>query len=105
MRFRTDASTKTLEVTTLQAIVLHVFNQMPEAGQPHTVASVAAATGLPVAFVKSVLHSLSCAANKHILAKTPRNSRITDSDSFTVNGEFKSAGVVSTCHGDQGWQP
>lgn len=99
-----------LQLTTLQAIVLLMFNEdptpsssssdassvSPEATPPLalplltlTFTTIAEALHLDKEVVKRVLHSLACGASK-VLTKSPVSKVVGVSDTFTINGNFSS---------------
>ena len=89
---------KMLEVSTLQAVVLMMFNDAAEvsfrtiaercrSGPAPTPAAGAAAD----AELRRMLQSLACVKDVRVLTKTPRGREIGDEDTFVVNAEFKHA--------------
>lgn len=78
------------EVTTLQAIVLLLFNQQNQ-GQPLSLQQITDLLQLRehVEVVKKTLHSLAC--NKvQVLVKTPPGKKIDEGDAFHVDSAFQS---------------
>ncbi|KAI9911882.1 hypothetical protein PsorP6_009299 [Peronosclerospora sorghi] len=75
-----------LQVTTLQAVALLLFN---EGERDLSFEAVREALNLSADVVKRILHSLSCGKYK-VLTKTPAGKTISTSDHFSVNRAFAS---------------
>ncbi|EGZ29899.1 hypothetical protein PHYSODRAFT_538079 [Phytophthora sojae] len=75
-----------LQVTTLQAVALLLFN---EGEGSLSFEAVRESLNLTVDVVKRIMHSLSCGKYK-LLTKTPAGKTISTSDGFTVNRTFAS---------------
>ncbi|GAB7354196.1 hypothetical protein MBLNU459_g4747t1 [Dothideomycetes sp. NU459] len=77
---------KELVVSSFQAIVLLLFNDVPE-GEHLPYSFIATESGLPEAEVKRTLQSLACAKLRP-LSKHPKGREIDASDTFSVNAGF-----------------
>jgi cullin-4 len=78
--------TKELLVSSFQAIILVLFNDIPDDGSLSYTA-IATATGLPDAELIRTLQSLACAKFR-VLTKHPKGREVNPSDTFTVNLGF-----------------
>lgn len=78
---------KELVVSSFQAIILLLFNDVPTKDSHLTYAHIATESGLPEAEVKRTLQSLACAKLRP-LSKHPKGREINDTDTFTVNAGF-----------------
>nr|OQO29530.1 hypothetical protein B0A51_02622 [Rachicladosporium sp. CCFEE 5018] len=86
MRANFPSGAKELVVSSFQAIVLVLFNNLPE-GEKLFYADILAQTGLPEPELKRTLQSLAC-ARLQPLRKHPRSRDISPTDTFTVNTSF-----------------
>ncbi|KAI9879867.1 MAG: hypothetical protein M1830_006719 [Pleopsidium flavum] len=77
---------KEIVVSSFQAIVLLLFNDVP-LGEQMTYAEIQAATSLSDAELKRTLQSLACAKYR-VLVKTPKGREVSDNDNFSVNDGF-----------------
>lgn len=93
IRFRTNSQVKRLTATTAQAIVLQLFNTISE-GESYTAQQISDRTGIPVAAVKRILHSLTFAPGREVLLKRPCSRTVQDSDEFFINVSFQSKAPV-----------
>lgn len=85
VQFAEPASTKSLVVTTLQAVVLLAFNVRPK----FTVAELIAMTGLDMDVMKRIVGSLSAVKGVAIVNKTPKGARISETDVVELDSTFK----------------
>lgn len=85
VQFAEPASTKTLVVTTLQAVVLMAFNVRPQ----FTIAELIAMTGLDMDVMKRIVGSLSAVKGVAVVKKTPKVARISDTDVVELDSTFK----------------
>lgn len=72
-----------LQVTTLQAVVLDVFND----GKTYGFTEIKDKLNLEDVTLKPIMHSLSCGKQK-ILTKTPAGNKINSTDTFCANAKF-----------------
>ncbi|KAG0221759.1 Cullin-3, partial [Actinomortierella wolfii] len=86
LRAQFNARKHELNVSTLAAIVLLLFNDLPE-GASLGYETIAQATGLPAEHLKRTLQSVACGKFK-ILIKEPKSRDISDTDKFTFNSNF-----------------
>lgn len=77
---------KELLVSAFQAIVLVLFNDVPDGGNL-SYDDIASATGLIDAELQRTLQSLACAKMK-VLTKHPKGREVNPTDTFTVNATF-----------------
>ncbi|KAI9842541.1 MAG: hypothetical protein M1837_007054 [Sclerophora amabilis] len=77
---------KEIIVSSFQAIVMLLFNEIPENSQLGY-NEIQAATGLSHVEVKRTLQSLACAKFR-VLTKTPRGRDVNETDTFAVNQNF-----------------
>lgn len=74
-------------LTTLQTIVLHAFNDVSEPIGYETLRDKLGMGKDDDTALKAVMHSFSCVKHK-VLLKTPENSKIDNGDKFAVNAGF-----------------
>mmetsp|Transcript_502 Transcript_502/g.1078 ORF Transcript_502/g.1078 Transcript_502/m.1078 type:complete len:741 (+) Transcript_502:66-2288(+) len=72
-----------LQVTTLQAVVLNVFNE----GKTCGFAELKSKLNLDDITLKPLMHSLSCGKHK-VISKSPASNKIASTDSFSGNAKF-----------------
>ncbi|KAG0259249.1 Cullin-3 [Mortierella polycephala] len=75
-----------LNVSTMAAMVLLLFNNVPE-GESLTYSMIEQETGLPTENLKRTLQSVACGKFK-ILIKEPKSREISDTDTFKFNAAF-----------------
>ncbi|KAF9163249.1 Cullin-3 [Actinomortierella ambigua] len=86
LRAQFDSRKHELNVSTLAAVVLLLFNDVPE-GVALGYEAIAQETGLPPEHLKRTLQSVACGKYK-ILIKEPKSRNIADTDTFTFNRGF-----------------
>jgi len=91
IRARFSRGVKELAVSGFQAIVLVLFNDIPDDGHL-SYENIAKATGLVDAELNRTLQSLAC-AKLRVLTKHPKGRDVNPTDSFTVNTTFHDAKV------------
>mmetsp|Transcript_8578 Transcript_8578/g.13832 ORF Transcript_8578/g.13832 Transcript_8578/m.13832 type:complete len:551 (-) Transcript_8578:235-1887(-) len=72
-----------LQVTTLQAVVLNVFNEGKSCG----FSELKSKLNLDDITLKPLMHSLSCGKHK-VISKSPASNKIASTDSFSGNAKF-----------------
>mmetsp|Transcript_20379 Transcript_20379/g.32091 ORF Transcript_20379/g.32091 Transcript_20379/m.32091 type:complete len:687 (+) Transcript_20379:146-2206(+) len=72
-----------LQVTTLQAVVLNVFNE----GKSYGFSELKSKLNLDDITLKPLMHSLSCGKHK-VISKSPASNKIASTDSFSGNAKF-----------------
>ncbi|KAJ5607220.1 hypothetical protein N7537_003839 [Penicillium hordei] len=77
---------KNLVVSSFQAIVLLLFNDIPD-GESMQYPQIQEATGLSDPELKRTLQSLACAKYR-VLSKTPKGKDVNSSDKFSYNASF-----------------
>ncbi|KAL3473128.1 hypothetical protein BJX99DRAFT_249177 [Aspergillus californicus] len=86
LRARFPKGDKELVVSSFQAVVLLLFNELPEGGIL-SYNQIQDATTLPDQELKRTLQSLACAKYR-VLAKKPKGRDVNDTDEFTYNPSF-----------------
>lgn len=86
LKARFAKGVKELVVSGFQAIILLLFNDVPD-GESLSYERIKSATNLPDAEVKRTLQSLACAKFK-VLTKSPKGRDVNETDSFTYNEKF-----------------
>ncbi|KAH6680818.1 Cullin [Halenospora varia] len=86
VRAKFDKATKELLVSAFQAIVLVLFNGLPDGGHL-SYTDIQGATGLIDAELQRTLQSLAC-AKLRVLTKHPKGRDVNSTDTFTVNTKF-----------------
>ncbi|KAF9937420.1 Cullin-3 [Modicella reniformis] len=86
LRASFDARKHDLNVSTMAAVVLLLFNDVP-AGESLSYIKIEQATGLPAEHLKRTLQSVACGKCK-ILNKEPKSKEIADTDTFKFNAGF-----------------
>ena len=86
LKARFGKGAKELVVSGFQAIVLLLFNDVPNS-ESLSYEAIKSATNLPDAEVKRTLQSLACAKYK-VLTKTPKGRDVNETDTFTFNEKF-----------------
>ncbi|KAI9829553.1 MAG: hypothetical protein M1826_005598 [Phylliscum demangeonii] len=89
VRARFPRASKELIVSSFQAIVMLLFNDVPE-GSSLLYGEIQAASGLSNAELIRTLQSLACAKYR-VLSKTPKGREVNTTDSFSVNANFTDA--------------
>lgn len=82
---------KDINVTTLQAVVLLLFNEHKQLTFLELVKELGLQDQNAAEYTKRVIHTLSCAKGLHIISKTPKGMKVADTDVFTFNADFKHA--------------
>lgn len=72
-----------LQVTTLQAVVLNLFNE----GKTYPFTELKSKLNLDDITLKPLMHSLSCGKHK-VISKSPASNKIASTDSFSPNAKF-----------------
>lgn len=72
-----------LQVTTLQAVVLHAFHE----GKSYEFTELKKVLNLDDMTLKPLMHSLSCGKHE-LITKSPSSNKINSTDSFTANARF-----------------
>ena len=85
VQFAEPGSTKTLLVSTLQAVVLLAFNSRAT----YTIAELICMTGLEMDVVKRIVGSLSAVKGVAVVKKTPKVARILETDVVELDSAFK----------------
>ncbi|KAG0099021.1 Cullin-3 [Podila epicladia] len=86
LRATFDAKKHELNVSTMAAVVLLIFNNIP-AGESVSYTAIREETKLPDEHLKRTLQSVACGKFK-ILIKEPKSREIDDTDQFTFNAGF-----------------
>lgn len=86
LRAKFPKGNKEIVVSGFQAIVLLLFNDIPDT-TPLTYPDIQAASGLSDAELRRTLQSLACAKYR-VLTKHPKGRDVNNTDSFTVNTAF-----------------
>ncbi|KAF9402557.1 Cullin-3 [Mortierella sp. AD011] len=86
LRATFEARRHELNVSTMAAVVLLLFNNVPE-GESLSYTAIEQETGLPTENLKRTLQSVACGKFK-ILIKEPKSRDISDTDSFRFNSAF-----------------
>ncbi|KAI1907363.1 hypothetical protein LOZ64_005925 [Ophidiomyces ophidiicola] len=80
------AGNKEIIVSSFQAVVLLLFNDVPD-GQTLSYSDIQNETGLPAVELKRTLQSLACAKYR-VLTKHPKGKEINSADIFSFNSKF-----------------
>ncbi|KAF9200508.1 Cullin-3 [Haplosporangium sp. Z 27] len=86
LRATFDARKHELNVSTMAAVVLLLFNNVPE-GELLSYTTIEQETGLPAEHLKRTLQSVACGKFK-ILIKEPKSKDIAETDHFRFNSAF-----------------
>ena len=86
LRATFNARKHDLNVSTMAAVVLLLFNDVPE-GESLSYSAIETETGLPEEHLKRTLQSVACGKFK-ILVKEPKSREIGDADTFKFNASF-----------------
>ncbi|KAF9348817.1 Cullin-3 [Mortierella sp. AD094] len=86
LRATFEARKHELNVSTMAAVVLLLFNNVPE-GESLSYTAIEQETGLPAENLKRTLQSVACGKFK-ILIKEPKSRDISETDSFRFNSAF-----------------
>ncbi|KAI7823845.1 cullin C [Gamsiella multidivaricata] len=86
LRATFNARKHELNVSTMAAVVLLLFNNVPD-GEPLSYMAIEQETGLPAENLKRTLQSVACGKFK-ILIKEPKSRDIADTDTFKFNAAF-----------------
>ncbi|KAF9331573.1 Cullin-3 [Podila minutissima] len=86
LRATFDSKKHELNVSTMAAVVLLIFNNIP-AGESVSYTAIREETKLPDEHLKRTLQSVACGKFK-ILVKEPKSREIEDTDQFTFNAGF-----------------